>query len=309
VTGHSLGGALAQMTAARFPDMVGNVITFQSPGIPRRMAQRVDDFNRQAADRGEQNVPVVSHHYGVDGDLVELAGEAFTSGYRTVIDRPGNYLFRHTSYPVTAFFTDRNPEYQAHGDGQPAAPAEKQKLETTRWRRFVEAVRVGAGHVVDALERVKNLGAAPQRTSYIGVWNQIRDAIDRNATPDEIEAIIQGSSVRDADKRLMLENVRAIRTSQEVAEAATAGLAPMPHLPPGMRFIRELVDKMDWGTTGDDARARAQTITRADATAAGLDLAQAEEWLRYFSSRGPQDPFAGRAALMARVVELLRGAE
>jgi len=68
VTGHSLGGALAQLAVARFGGMVGDVVTFQAPGIDSAEADKVDPQKHK------------STHYRAEGDLVSDAGEAHTGG-------------------------------------------------------------------------------------------------------------------------------------------------------------------------------------------------------------------------------------
>ncbi len=70
VTGHSLGGAMAQHTAVNFSDMVAEVATFQSPGIDQAS---VDKFNAL------KNKPKVTHHI-VTGDVVDKAGDANLAG-------------------------------------------------------------------------------------------------------------------------------------------------------------------------------------------------------------------------------------
>ncbi|MBL6448802.1 hypothetical protein JMN32_20995 [Fulvivirga sp. 29W222] len=72
VTGHSLGGAMAQHVAVNYSGQVGNVATFQSPGIDQAS---VDRFNRLSEDER----PHVVHHI-VTGDLVDKAGEASLPG-------------------------------------------------------------------------------------------------------------------------------------------------------------------------------------------------------------------------------------
>lgn len=72
VTGHSLGGAMAQHVAVNFSGQVANVATFQSPGIDQAS---VDRFNRLP----ENERPEVTHHI-VTGDLVDKAGEASLPG-------------------------------------------------------------------------------------------------------------------------------------------------------------------------------------------------------------------------------------
>jgi pimeloyl-ACP methyl ester carboxylesterase len=71
VVGHSFGGALTQITAAEFPNLIGRVVTFNSPGTTRSIADR---FIQNGGN------PQTVTHYVVRGDLVSLAGEAFIDG-------------------------------------------------------------------------------------------------------------------------------------------------------------------------------------------------------------------------------------
>ncbi|GAA5026296.1 hypothetical protein GCM10011506_11700 [Marivirga lumbricoides] len=72
VTGHSLGGAMAQHTAVNFSGQVANVSTFQSPGIDQAS---VDRFQKIP----ESERPKAIHHI-VTGDIVDKAGEANLPG-------------------------------------------------------------------------------------------------------------------------------------------------------------------------------------------------------------------------------------
>lgn len=76
VAGHSLGGALAQLAATHFPSQVSRVVTFQSPGIEKEEADKLDAYNRGAAPEDK----VRSTHHRADKDLVHMAGEALTDG-------------------------------------------------------------------------------------------------------------------------------------------------------------------------------------------------------------------------------------
>lgn len=101
VTGHSLGGALAQITEANHADLVAQVVTFQSPGIPRALVES-----------GALRRRAVATHYRVMGDLVHLAGESYTPG--EIVEFPFPYspivftilgqfsapLIAHRSFPV-----------------------------------------------------------------------------------------------------------------------------------------------------------------------------------------------------------------
>ena len=72
LTGHSLGGADAQIATSRFPDRVESLTTFQSPGIYGSEARRVDRSNRD----GHIDV----NHYRANGDIVPFAGEQMVGG-------------------------------------------------------------------------------------------------------------------------------------------------------------------------------------------------------------------------------------
>jgi serralysin len=71
IVGHSLGGAIAQIAATELMDLIGEVVTFSSPGTSRAIAA-------QFLQNGGKHTTVT--HYIVDGDIVSLAGEAFIAG-------------------------------------------------------------------------------------------------------------------------------------------------------------------------------------------------------------------------------------
>ena len=83
ITGHSLGGALAQRIAADYTkkdNKIGQVITFNSPGI---------NYVNLATFRPE-NIEGITH-YVVVGDLGSLAGQAFLPGNVVLLNWPDIY--------------------------------------------------------------------------------------------------------------------------------------------------------------------------------------------------------------------------
>jgi pimeloyl-ACP methyl ester carboxylesterase len=85
VVGHSKGGALAQIAAARYGGLVTHIITFQSPGIDTADALSVDSDTNE------------STHYRASGDVVSRSGERVTPGTTVElsqkgIDHPGSHL-------------------------------------------------------------------------------------------------------------------------------------------------------------------------------------------------------------------------
>jgi serralysin len=69
--GHSLGGSLTQLAATEFTSTIGDIVTFNSPGV----AQSIVNTFKQKVGAGK-NVT----HYVVSGDYVSLGGEAFIPG-------------------------------------------------------------------------------------------------------------------------------------------------------------------------------------------------------------------------------------
>lgn len=69
--GHSLGGALTQLAATEFTSTIGDIVTFNSPGVEQ---STVNTFKQKAG--AGKNVT----HYIVNGDFVSLGGEAFIPG-------------------------------------------------------------------------------------------------------------------------------------------------------------------------------------------------------------------------------------
>lgn len=77
VTGHSLGGALAQLAATMWPERIGEVVTFQAPGLTRV------NFHRAQERLAAGPAPTVTHYIG-DADVVHEAGQRHLPG-RTVL--------------------------------------------------------------------------------------------------------------------------------------------------------------------------------------------------------------------------------
>jgi serralysin len=111
VTGASRGGALTQLIASEFPTLIGSAVSFVSPGIDRK------DADKFLANGGDPNQV---RHYVTDGDYRSLFGEVFIPGkvvvsnYNTPfgIPAPGefDYTDRKHSSGILADFKDLLPD-------------------------------------------------------------------------------------------------------------------------------------------------------------------------------------------------------
>ncbi|MGK7954992.1 MAG: Mbeg1-like protein, partial [Crocosphaera sp.] len=83
LTGHSLGGALTQFAAVKFPENVGEVITFNSPGLSGSQLTSTDYQHFKANNRDIQTT-----HYVVEKDAVSMAGNRFIPGDVYLLRQP-----------------------------------------------------------------------------------------------------------------------------------------------------------------------------------------------------------------------------
>ncbi|MBE7448243.1 MAG: DUF4157 domain-containing protein [Kofleriaceae bacterium] len=118
VTGHSLGGALAQLAACRLPSLVGSVVTFQAPAIDAASVAKLDAHNSRAPERDR----IRSQHHVVVGDPVSDAGQRRTSGtvheydLKTTLVPLWRTISKHLSFPIAATLE--------HGQGRIVRPGE-----------------------------------------------------------------------------------------------------------------------------------------------------------------------------------------
>jgi pimeloyl-ACP methyl ester carboxylesterase len=198
VTGHSLGGALAQMAAARFPELVAKVVTFQSPGISREMVKRVEAANAEsrAAGKGDR---VHSHHFQVDGDLVGKSGEAMTPGEVSQINRPTGYMLRHTG--TVTDYAEKHPDKQTWTDT------------SARATPTLEHLRAGFGKFLGALQDITHSG--PEE--YVETWDRVRHAVDASADPATIRDLIDHSKLSSKDKAYMRDQLDGVLAASTCA--------------------------------------------------------------------------------------------
>ena len=148
-SGHSLGGALAQIAAATFPDRVGRVVTFQAPGVSREMAKKLEEYNEQHPDAA-----IESSHHRVAGDLVPMGGEALTPGVIHNHEMTGgswisrNPLSKHVSLPLAEEEIAAGHAVPNHGDhGSIATGDVSTEKDNAEKSQVIEHVRTGLGEL------------------------------------------------------------------------------------------------------------------------------------------------------------------
>jgi hypothetical protein len=149
-SGHSLGGALAQIAAATFPELVASIVTFQAPGVSKETAQALEKYNAENPEDA-----IESSHHRVKGDLVPLGGEALTPGVIHNHEMQGGNVFqrnplaKHTALPLAQEEIAEGHDVPIHGDREMAytgdVSTEKDNAEKTQ---IIEHARAGLGHLV-----------------------------------------------------------------------------------------------------------------------------------------------------------------
>lgn len=170
LSGHSLGGAMAQIIAANHTGNVNRVTTFQSPGISAESAQK---FNDNVANMSEEDRPEVAHHI-VKNDLVSKAGEENLPGSIYEHDLGNiNPIEAHTSFvSATEDFQSARDEFgisdsymenEVGKEIRDDSAIMKFDEQPYKYQRLVaEFVRSGVGSVRDAVasgwNKVKGFG-------------------------------------------------------------------------------------------------------------------------------------------------------
>jgi len=215
--GHSLGGALAQMTACRYPSSVGRVATFQSPQISRDDAFALEDYNRENTGQA-----VESTHYRAAGDVVPRAGEAMTPGDVYRFDHlgwmdPGS---AHVSFPLADLNAQREEDQQVmgiHGGGQRVADVQRfDSYSEAEGGSILDAdiaepAREGAGLMVEGGNIILSLSAYDMQTmgAYVTIWNQVQAECEAGTKFDKIEHVIREQTVlSDSQRERMVDNAR-----------------------------------------------------------------------------------------------------
>jgi hypothetical protein len=148
--GHSLGGALAQIAAATFPDLCGSIVTFQAPGVQREVAAALAKYNDEHA--GEE---IMSSHHRVKGDLVPMGGQVLTEGTVHNHEMTGgnllnnNALSKHLVFPLAQEELARGNVLPEQGTQTvTATTSESTETANAEKSQLIEMARQGLGTLV-----------------------------------------------------------------------------------------------------------------------------------------------------------------
>ncbi len=181
VTGHSLGGALAQLAASRNASSIGRVVTFQAPGINEDDAEKLDEAG------------VDSTHYRSKGDWVPAGGETLTTGKITTIDMAGlDTADGHLDSPLAhANAAKRDAGDSSYLPGVAKTDQEdfsseivgvdsvEHSYEDEDWVDWGgEMFRTGVGMAIDGAAPISIQGNNTHGDDYARVWEDMRDKID-----------------------------------------------------------------------------------------------------------------------------------
>jgi peptidoglycan hydrolase-like protein with peptidoglycan-binding domain len=201
VIGHSLGGAQAQLAAARYASMVGDVVTFQAPGIPAEEAAKVDPEVHK------------SSHYRVQGDLVPAGGEKVTTGNIYTFDGTADLEAKsvsgrlmemvseaHLAKPLAAVNDQRRADHREHVGGLERLYPEA-AFDAMTVRKTVGDDVAKAPGVKDGEKTRKGVGnrarAFDSKAKIAEHWGKIRpDIVARARTEESAEDV--GKWVRES---------------------------------------------------------------------------------------------------------------
>lgn len=215
VTGHSLGGALAQLTASRFPAMVAQVTTFQSPGINSVNVEQLKTWNEQAKAVGV--APVQSTHHLFEEDIVSLAGEAHTAGEVSTysMNTPGPNPLAHLAMPAAS-------DWQ-NGGGSASALLEPGAAGVTR-----HDAGPAAGATSATAEKARKAAGAylpgnDEKVQYAQLWEQFKLQCSLGVPISLMQIDIMNRPISSELKGQLLSNLITYYAAMQMQRAQAGG--------------------------------------------------------------------------------------
>lgn len=202
LTGHSLGGALAQHAAADSTDLgVANVVGFQAPGIDRASAEAFDAAN------ADGRIGVRFHEH--NNDVVHRAGEQKLGGthFSYTDTNDPNFVSAHTGYFMYDGVNGQGQQVSTVGPGSTAAVSNTDPI-TNRlgWeggRRLLGgAANIAASPFQGAFALGQGLGEAAVNAGT-GLWDSGAALVGGVADG----AVSLGTGIADGASQIMDGNV------------------------------------------------------------------------------------------------------
>ena len=226
VTGHSLGGALAQLAAVSYGDMVRDIITFQSPGLNADEASSVDPEEH------------ASTHYRMAGDLVSTAGDNVTTGEIVRFSQQGvDNPFAHMACPLAMLNARR------HDHGENFVPG---VYDVAEKENYLNQVELESGDHVDhqvVTPLSETVRSAVGTASSIDMW--MASALWRELRPQLDAWAAEGVPVEEAVERARVQ-LMGMNTSVETQAFIQVRLTEQAE-----RLYKQLVGETDWNTQVD----------------------------------------------------------
>jgi pimeloyl-ACP methyl ester carboxylesterase len=174
VTGHSLGGALAQICAARLPGSVSRVVTYQAPAIGGKDVKALEKHNKQA--KAEDKVS--STHYRAEGDIVHTAGEKLTSGDVYTFESVGiGWAGDHMQFPLARLNAARG-KIVPGVTGQGGREAEDRLVRINKSDAKEEKDSVGARVAEWGRKNLLGFLRDDDMEPYVKMWEKVNEMIE-----------------------------------------------------------------------------------------------------------------------------------
>ncbi len=219
ITGHSLGGALAQTFAAEVTSkgqQLGDIITFNSPGIDSATANKF----KVDKTRGVK-------HYIVSGDIVSLSGEKFIPGKYEVFDfidfnPASNHLRPVLVSQVKYGNPSNNPSTRALDTRSVYSNSENSSLNSKFFGYFdpeylaaIDALEI-AIQLLSPNQQVRQaIQPIPPALLFRGTTEVLRDTISTNI--DIVSALILGKPLTEGE--LSIKDIKLVPELWEIRDA------------------------------------------------------------------------------------------
>jgi hypothetical protein len=156
-SGHSLGGALAQIAAAAFPSLVARVVTFHTPGIEKSDAASLHKYNQ-----AQPGQAILSDHYQLQDDLVGEVGEALTDGtihqYKLENAKVTDLLATHTTYILADVALQKGRKLPAQDSGRRVVFVKDLPSSSTKPTSLEKLRKIAGTAVVGTADAVNEAG-------------------------------------------------------------------------------------------------------------------------------------------------------